>query len=118
MKINLALAISVALIWIGQAQAQSIRQTRQPTAASTQGLCEQPAPEERAQVPGEAERAAAQARMETFYRRLDDRAERAARSICDGCWEGRAYGAKLWHLKASAKQPETVVDDPAQAPEF
>ncbi|WP_462116940.1 hypothetical protein [Methylorubrum extorquens] len=118
MKIKLALAVSASLLWTKQADAQFSRPNRQPTAASTQGLREQPTPEERAQVPGEPERVEAQARMETLYRRLDADADRAARSICDGCGQGPAVSAKSQRLEASAGKPERLVDDPAQAPRY
>ncbi|ACB81290.1 hypothetical protein Mpop_3138 [Methylorubrum populi BJ001] len=118
MQIRCALAASVALLWIDRAEAQSGRPVRQPTAASTQGLCEQFAPEERAHMPGEAERAVAQARMEALYRRLDDHADRAARSICQGCQPDRLVGVSHRRLVASAQQPENLVGDPAQAPDY
>lgn len=118
MKIKLALAVSASLLWTKQADAQFSRPNRQPTAVSTQGLREQPTPEERAQVPGEPERAEAQARMETLYQRVDAGADRAARSICDGCGEGRTAGAKSRRHEASAGKPEKLVDDPAQAPRY
>ncbi|MEG9504030.1 MAG: hypothetical protein MIN69_19585 [Methylorubrum extorquens] len=117
MKIKLALAVSASLLWTKQADAQFSRPNRQPTAASTQGLREQPTPEERAHVPGEPEHGEAQARMETFYRRLDADADRAARSICDGCGQGRTAGAKSQRREASIGKPEKLVDDPAQAPQ-
>jgi hypothetical protein len=118
MKIKLALAVSASLLWTQQADAQFSKLNRQPTAASTQGLREQPTQEERAQVPGEPERAEAQARMETLYRRVDAGADRAARSICDGCGQAPAAGAKSRRHEASAEKPEKLVDDPAQAPRY
>lgn len=56
-------------------------------------------------MPGEAERAVAQARMEALYRRLDDHADRAARSICQGCQPDRLVGVSHRRLVASAQQP-------------
>ncbi|GAA0265843.1 hypothetical protein [Methylorubrum aminovorans] len=118
MKIKIVLSVSVSLLWTEQASAQFSKPNRQPTAASTQSLREQPTPEERAHVPGEPERVEAQARMETLYRRLDADADRAARSICDGCGQGPAAGAKYQRLESSAGKPERLVDDPAQAPRY
>ncbi|BAU91852.1 hypothetical protein MPPM_3247 [Methylorubrum populi] len=118
MKIILALAASAALLWTGGAEAQPGKPIRQPTAASTQGLCEQSPPEERAHVPGEAERAGTQARMAALYKRLDDHAERATRSICKGCQPERLSGDPSRRLVASVEPSENIVGDPAQAPDY
>lgn len=69
-------------------------------------------------MPGDAERAAAQARMEPLHKRPDDHADRAAGSICHGCQPGRLVGLSHRRLVASARQPENLVGDLAQAPDY
>lgn len=69
-------------------------------------------------MPGEAERAVAQARMEALHKQLDDHADRAAGSICRGCQPRRLVGRSHRRLVASARQPENLVGDPAQAPDY
>ncbi|MBB5760980.1 hypothetical protein ABEV34_10980 [Methylorubrum rhodesianum] len=118
MKTIIALLMSAALLWTSGADAQANKPPRQPTAASTQALCEQPPPEVRAHVSGEAERAQAQARMEALYKRLDDRADWATHSICKGCRPERPSADRSWQLVASAQESENIVGDPAQAPEY
>ncbi len=54
----------------------------------------------------------------SLYRRLDDHADRAARSICQGCQPDRLVGVSHRRLVALAQQPENLVGDPAQAPDY
>ncbi|WP_244573326.1 hypothetical protein [Methylorubrum populi] len=56
--------------------------------------------------------------MAALYKRLDDHAERATRSICKGCQPERLSGDPSRRLVASVEPSENIVGDPAQAPDY